>query len=277
MAFMTHASWDFPADARGYSYGVALRALLGRLGAALSRQLTPPQNPNQLPLDFRFFTYFGEQPRARAPAHPVGMPGAVKLLGYRNQVVHRLASTTRSAPTRPNPAENAAACTSFNYGSKNATAPDLCWVRKPNVKLGIGIDIEQSVTPDDRPVPARRCTPTGKSEVDAYNSADRSFSFGAVAKGTRWGRPFDLTGIGLGLSWASPEHARYLAAGGIDGFIGDGALSQATEGVFEIFYSLGLFKAIWLSADFQLLWNPGYNADRGGPLVILGARAHAEF
>ena len=117
----------------------------------------------------------------------------------------------------------------------------------------------------------------GKSEVDAFNAADRSLSFGAVARGTRWGRPFDLTGIGLGLSWASSEHARYLALGGIDGFIGDGALRQATEGVFEIFYSFNLFKAIWLSGDVQLLWNPGYNADRGGPLVILGARAHAEF
>jgi hypothetical protein len=83
--------------------------------------------------------------------------------------------------------------------------------------------------------------------------------------------------VGLGLSWISASHARYLALGGIDGFIGDGALRQASEGVFEVFYSYNLFKAIWLSADFQLLWNPAYNADRAGPIVILGARAHAEF
>ncbi len=274
MAFMTHASWDFTADARGYSYGVALE-LYWDDWALRYAQLTPPQDPNQLPLDFHFFTYFGSNLELEHRHTLWGMPGAVKLLGYRNQVFTGSFDDAVNAYLA-NPAENAAACTSFNYGSKNATAPDLCWVRKPNVKVGIGIDIEQAVTPEIG-LFLRAMYSDGKSEVDAYNAADRSFSFGAVSKGTRWGRPFDLTGIALGLSWASPEHARYLAAGGIDGFIGDGALSQATEGVFEIFYSLGLFKAIWLSADFQLLWNPGYNVARGGPLVILGAKAHAEF
>ena len=58
MAFMTYASWDFTADARGYSYGVALE-LYWDDWAVRYAQLTPPKNPNQLPLDFRFFTYFG--------------------------------------------------------------------------------------------------------------------------------------------------------------------------------------------------------------------------
>jgi hypothetical protein len=274
MAFMTHASWDFTADARGYSYGVALE-LYWDNWAIRYAQLTPPKDPNQLPLDFRFFTYFGSNLELEHRHTLGGLPGAVKVLGYRNQVFTGSFNDAVSA-FQANPAENAAACTSFNYGSANATAPDLCWVRKNNVKLGIGIDIEQAVTPEIG-VFLRAMYSDGKSEVDAFNAADRSLSFGAVARGTRWGRPFDLTGIALGLSWASSEHARYLALGGIDGFIGDGALRQATEGVFEIFYSFNLFKAIWLSGDVQLLWNPGYNADRGGPLVIVGARAHAEF
>ena len=32
-------------------------------------------------------------------------------------------------------------------------------------------------------------------------------------------------------------HARYLKMGGVDGFIGDGALTQANENMTEIFYS----------------------------------------
>ena len=67
-----------------------------------------------------------------------------------------------------------------------------------------------------------------------------------------------------------------LAMGGVDGFVGDGNLRQATEGVFEIFYSVNLLKAIWLTADYQFLWNPGYNADRGST-NIFGGRVHAEF
>jgi high affinity Mn2+ porin len=46
--------------------------------------------------------------------------------------------------------------------------------------------------------------------------------------------------------------------------------------VVEAFYSVNLLKAIWLSADYQFLWNPGFNADRG-PVHILGGRVHAEF
>jgi carbohydrate-selective porin OprB len=99
---------------------------------------------------------------------------------------------------------------------------------------------------------------------------------GAVAKGSTWHRPFDVTGAGFGMSWISESHARYLAMGGVDGFIGDGSLHQAAEGVVEAFYSVNLFKALWLSADYQYLWNPGFNSDRG-PVHIVTGRAHAEF
>jgi carbohydrate-selective porin OprB len=65
--------------------------------------------------------------------------------------------------------------------------------------------------------------------------------------------------------------------GGIDGFIGDGNLRQTAEEVLDVFYSANLLKAICLSADYQVLFNPGYNADRAGPVQIPGVRIHAEF
>ena len=36
------------------------------------------------------------------------------------------------------PNKNATTCPGFNYGSGNVTAPDLCWVRRPNAKVGPG-------------------------------------------------------------------------------------------------------------------------------------------
>jgi hypothetical protein len=118
----------------------------------------------------------------------------------------------------------------------------------------------------------------GESEVDAFNSADRDLSFGGLGKGALWHRPFDVAGIGVGLSWISAIHARYLELGGVDNFIGDGELGRpGAEGVAEIFYSANLAKAVWLTADYQLLWNPGYNTDRAGPISIPGVRVHAEF
>jgi high affinity Mn2+ porin len=78
------------------------------------------------------------------------------------------------------------------------------------------------------------------------------------------------------MSWISSAHAQYLGMGGVDGFIGDGHLRQAGEGLVEGFYSLNLLKAVWLTGDYQFIWNPGYNADRGA-VNIFGARVHAEF
>jgi len=273
MAFMTYSSWDFPSDARGYSWGGVAELFWDEWAARIGR-ITPPQNPNQLPQEFRIWQYYGDQIELQHDHVLLGQPGTVRLLGYRNNV-----DTGRFddaiAAVQANPMKNAAACQGFNYGSGNVTAPDLCWVRRPNVKLGIGLNLEQHVTTDIG-VFFRGMYSDGQSEVDAYNPADRSLSIGAVAKGSAWHRPFDVTGIGFGASWISDVHARYLAMGGVDGFVGDGHLNQAPEGVGEIFYSVNLFKALWLTADYQHLVNPGFNADRG-PVEIFSGRVHAEF
>jgi hypothetical protein len=151
----------------------------------------------------------------------------------------------------------------------------MCWVRRPNTKVGIGINLEQYVA-DGVGVFFRGMYSDGRTEVDAFNPADRSLSFGAMAKGHLWHRRFDVTGIGYATSWISDLHAQYLAMGGIDGFVGDGHLKQAAESVFDVFYSVNLFKALWFTADYQHLQNPGFNADRG-PVNILSGRVHAEF
>ena len=99
-----------------------------------------------------------------------------------------------------------------------------------------------------------------------------------MAKGSLWHRPFDVTGIGMQLTSISKEHARYLAMGGIDNFVGDGALGRLrAEGVAEAFYSVNIKRAVWLAADFQMIWNPAYNGDRPGPIYIPAAKVHGEF
>jgi carbohydrate-selective porin OprB len=162
-----------------------------------------------------------------------------------------------------------------DYGSGNVTAPGICLVRRGNTKLGVGLNLEQHVT-DDIGVFFRGMYADGQTEVDAFDPADRSLSFGAVAKGSSWHRPFDVTGVGYGSAWISGIHAQYLAIGGVDGFVGDGNLRQAPEEVFDAFYSVNFLGAIWLTADYQHIWNPGFNSDRG-PVNILGGRVHAEF
>ena len=273
MAFMTHASYDFASDARGYSWGAAAELYWDNWVLRYGR-MAPPQDPNTLPIDPRIWMYYGDSLELEHDHVLLGQRGAVRLLGYRNSEV--VGSFDEAiAEYRANPRHNAAACTSYNYGSHNASAPDLCWVRRPNVKVGLGISLEQNVARDIG-VFFRAMYSDGVTEVGAYNPADRSISVGAVARGALWRRPFDVAGVGFGMSWISDSHATYLALGGVDGFVGDGHLAPAPESIAEAFYSVHLLRAFWLTADYQLLVNPGFNADRG-PVHIFGTRAHAEF
>jgi hypothetical protein len=274
MAFMTHSSWDFPSDARGYSWGGTGELYWDDWALRVGR-VTPPQNPNTLPIDFRIDKHYGDEFELEHDHKLLGEAGAVRFLAYRNRVVSGRFDEAIAA-VKADPSKNAAACTSFNYGNANVTAPDLCWVRRPNVKVGVGINLEQHLINDDIGVFFRGMYSDGRSEVDAFNPADRSMSFGATAKGSAWRRPFDVAGVGYGLAWISQAHADYLRLGGVDGFVGDGNLRQAAETVVEAFYSVNLLKALWLSGDYQHITNPGFNADRGA-VNIFGARVHAEF
>jgi high affinity Mn2+ porin len=274
MSFMTYAAYDFAADARGYTYG-----LVGEFywddWVARFGHIVPPQDPNQLPLDFRFYQYFGEQLELEHAHSIKGHPGAVRLLGYLNRE-NMARFDDAVAVWRANSTLNAADCTSFNYGSRNAGAPDLCWARKPNLKLGIGGSFEQEVAKSIG-VFFRGMYSDGQTEVYSYTSTDASISLGILAQGAYWHRRDDYFGAGFSAGWISKAHAQYLALGGIDGFIGDGKLlHQGAESVFEAFYGVNITSSIWISADYQFISNPAYNADRG-PLHILGARGHVEF
>jgi high affinity Mn2+ porin len=273
MAFMAHSSWDFPSDARGYSWGGTAELNWDDWALRVGR-ITPPQNPNQLPTDFRLYKFYGDQVEVEHDHQLFGRSGAVRLLAFRNRVnTGRFVDAIDAYETDPR--RNATTCPGFNYGSGNESAPDLCWVRRPNVKVGVGLNVEQYVD-ENIGLFLRAMYADGQTEVEAFNPADRSLSFGVVAKGALWHRRFDVTGVGFAAAWISSAHARYLERGGVDGFVGDGHLRQGTESVFDVFYSVNFLRALWLSADYQFISNPAFNADRG-PVHVLGGRVHAEF
>jgi high affinity Mn2+ porin len=273
MAFLTYAAYDFAADARGYTAGGIAEVYLDDWALRLGRTAAP-KDPNQLPLDFRIYEFYGDQAELEHAHRILGHEGVVRVLGYRNVDDMGRFADAISAYTLDH-RKNAASCTAFNYGSTNASAPDLCWVRKSNVKLGIGVSVEQRIV-DDLGVFFRGMYSDGQTEVYSYTSTDRSISFGAVARGSVWRRAADTVGLGWAQGWISAVHAAYLNMGGVDGFIGDGKLNQAPEYAIEGFYSLNIGSAAFFSVDYQRIWNPAYNADRG-PVNIFGGRLHVEF
>src|SRR5208337_5535874 len=99
---------------------------------------------------------------------------------------------------------------------------------------------------------------------------------GAVLKGTAWGRPNDQVGVGGVVEAVSPAARAYFAAGGLGILIGDGRLSYQYEKVLETYYAYSVAKWATISLDYQLIADPGYNADRG-PVSIFSVRLHVEF
>ena len=237
-------------------------------------RITPPKDPNQLPVDFRLFKYYGDQAEIVHRHSVHGQEGMVRVLAFCNRENMGRFSDAIAA-FDADPSKNATTCTGFNYGSNNSTAPDLCWARKPNVKKGIGAFAEQYIGRDIG-VFGRGMYADGETEVYAYTSDDRSATIGVLAKGTSWSRSKDMAGIGENLGWISSIHAKYLGMGGIDGFVGDGAITAASERSVDLFYSANFRKIYWLTGDYQHITNPGFNAARG-PVNVFTVRIHGEF
>ena len=274
MAFMTYSAFDFGSDARGLAYGGVAELIWDDWALRFAR-VTPPQNPNELSVQLRLDKFYGDQLELEHKHRVLGMDGTVRLLGYHNhENTGRFEAAIAAFQADP-AGKNAASCRGYNYGSTNASAPDLCWARQPNDRFGIGLNFDQRLT-DDLGISFRGMVSDGNSEVYAYTPTDRSVATTLLAKGTRWHRPDDLAGFGFAANWISAIHARYLSMGGVDGFVGDGHLRPGAETVFEVFYGLNLTDSVWISLDYQHLTNPGFNQDRG-PVDIFGGRLHAEF
>jgi high affinity Mn2+ porin len=152
---------------------------------------------------------------------------------------------------------------------------DIAQTRTGRIKYGYVFNLEQALT-DDIGLFGRWSWNDGKTEIMAFTDIDASLATGLSIKGTRWGRPDDVIGIGGAINALSKDHRDFIAAGGLGILIGDGALNYRRERIFETYYAYALNKQITLTADYQFITNPAYNADRG-PVSIFSGRFHAEF
>ena len=143
------------------------------------------------------------------------------------------------------------------------------------IKYGFGFNMEQAFSEQIGGF-LKGMWADGKTETYAFAEVDRSLSTGVSLKGTAWGRTQDTLGISLMAHFLSKDRREYLEKGGISYFIGDGWLNYKPEQIIETYYSMNVQKGVWLTADYQRIENPAYNADRG-PVNIFGARFHTEF
>lgn len=257
---MTSCAFDYAADARGYSWGLALEEYWNdwvlRFG-----QFMQPHDPNILRLDYQFFKHYGQNLEIEHMHELAGQPGKMRILAYRNKA--RMGSYV-------------AALASPNFAADSAAGMTETWnVRGEAVKYGVGYNLEQAIT-DGVGLFSRAMWQDGRYETFAFTEVHRSFSLGASFSGALWARERDTLGMAYVRNALSGAFRQYLAAGGLGYFIGDGRLNYADEQIVEAYYSAGLVQGLWLSVDYQHWRNPAYNADRG-PVSVAGVRLHAEF
>lgn len=256
---MSHTAYDYAADARGFAWGAALEWYTGDWVLRVGR-MTGPTTPNGLPMDLRIFQRFGEQYELEHAHTLAGQPGKVRLLAWRARAL----------------LANYADALAYGQANPNASKDWIGAVRNGiKTKYGLGVNLEQALN-DRSGVFLRAMKGDGKTETYAFAEADASFSTGYSTRGTAWSRDQDTLGVMVARNMLSADRRRYLAAGGLSFFIGDGALRYRPETLFEVYYNLNVRKGLWVSLDYQRIANPAYNADRG-PVNVGSVRLHAEF
>jgi len=253
---LTYGAWDFAADARGYTRGLALEYISPGWSLRAGRFAMPAES-NGLRLDTRFATRHGDMAELELPFKGIARGGVLRFLAFRNR------------------AEMGGFRDALALGAATGSTPDLTQVRRLQTKGGIGASAQVELT-ENVGAYVRAALNDGKTETFAFAEIDRSLAFGALAKGGAWGRASDSAGAALYLNGLRAPHRDYLAAGGLGFFLGDGRLDYGGENIFETFYSLGLVKGAWASLGYQRIVHPGYNRDRG-PVNFLGLRLHAEI
>jgi high affinity Mn2+ porin len=256
--FMNWSMWapgafDYAADKLGLTYG-ATAELNQKSWALRGGYFLMDAESNSNNFDTRLFQrgeYVGE---LETRYQLFSQPGKLHLIGWVNSV-----NAGSYRETLDDPALNL----------------DIALTRTGRIKYGYVVSAEQALNADVG-LFGRWSWNDGKNEIMAFTDIDSSLSLGASVKGTKWGRPDDVIGLGGASNGLSRDHRDFLAAGGLGPLIGDGALNYRRERVIEAYYAYALTKQLTLTADYQFIANPAYNADRG-PVSIFSGRLHGEF
>ena len=252
-----NTAWDYAADTRGYSNGIAVAYIAPtwalRVGAF---QMPTRANGNVFDDDIR---------NANAAeveltlAHPT-TGTIVRTLVWLN---HARMGNYAAAVAR---------------GAATAMTPDIVADDQPGrTKYGVGVNIEQPIADGGETGAFLRAGwSDGRNESFAFTEVDRHVSVGIQVSGARWARAGDRVGVAIVDHGLSADHRDYLAAGGVGFLLGDGRLTYSDEQIVEAYYRAQFGPYVQVGPDVQLIRNPGYNSDRG-PAAVASLRVNLRY
>ncbi|XWW47871.1 carbohydrate porin [Fibrella sp. USSR17] len=260
-SLMSYGAWDYPANTRGYTWGLALEYVRPAYELRIAYNLMP-RAANGNVLDWTINQSGGLTVELESRYRVLTRPGTVRLLAFRN---------ASKAPTYQLATQRVLS------GTDNPDRPFVLHGEQyGGIKYGFGVSLEQPFARNSG-LFARASWNDGKTATWAFTEIDRSVSVGLFMAGAHWGRPEDAIGLAGVMNGLSPDHAAFLNAGGTGFMIGDGRLpNYKTEQILEAFYKTRLTRALFLTADYQRIGNPAYNDDRG-PVNVFSLRTHVEF
>ncbi len=253
---MSNGAWDYPANTRGYTPSVVIEYVTPKNEMRFGLSLLPIlANGNTMNWDL---SKASSSTLEYTHRHKINnRNGAIRLLGF-------FATTNMG-----------------NYKQSvelDPINPSILKTRKfGNTKYGFTFNAEQDLN-NYLGCFLRAGWNDGNNETWAFTEIDHTLSAGLSLTGEKWKRSNDNIGFAYVVSGISKTHREYLKAGGKGFMLGDGSLNYSLESLFELFYKTELLKDhIFLTGTYQFLINPGYNADRRGPVNVFSIRLHTRI
>jgi high affinity Mn2+ porin len=254
-ALVDTGTFDYAADAWGYTYGAAVEWYQSQWtlrGGWFDLSSSP--NSSDIDSSFGQFQWVAEIERRY---DLWGHPGKIAVTGFLSR--GRMGSFQDA----------------INLAQATGSPANIAAVRKYQSRGGVSMNVEQEIT-SDLGVFMRAGWADGNIEPYEFSDIDRTVAAGVALKGKQWGRPDDTFGLAGIVNDISKVHQQFLNAGGLGILVGDGMLPHpGPEQIIETYYAFPLLAST-VTIDYQFIVNPAYNRDRG-PVSVLGARMHTEF
>jgi high affinity Mn2+ porin len=253
-----NGAWDYAADTRGYTVGLTADFEDRNWGFRFGEGLMP-KVANGIDLvwkpwqahaeNYEFELRHGVIPKKSGVVRLLAYTNFANMGIYRDQVVK---------------------------AAEAGTTPDI--TNHPwhiTTKYGFGVNLEQNLS-HYLTAFARFGWNDGRTESFAYTEVEQTFAEGVGANGAWWHRKQDRAGVALVSNAIKKDHQNYLKAGGLGFLLGDGHLNYGRENILETYYTVHIWRGIYLAPGLQHIVNPGYNRDRG-PVIVPSFRAHVDF
>ena len=286
-ALMADAAYDYPADALGFTTGIAIEGNTSnwtlRYGwfqmskyrnqfTAEGLYLVLPTEP--LSGDGKIFYDWGMVTELEHRHTIATHPGAVRLLVFDDRMNNGSYKAAVALANDPailaiwgTPAAFLASANGVTGGIDDTHALRNTW--------GLGLNMDQEVTKNIG-VFSRIGWNSGQNSGFEFTDTNWTATFGTSVQGDKWKQPDDVIGAAFIASGISKANQLYHAEGGIGILTGDGALNYGPEKNLELYYNHKFSKYFHGTVDYQFVDDPAYNKDRGPVPGIFAIRLHYE-